>query len=165
MLITIEDSDWDEVLYTMAGKALRMGSKPTSTANGTVYEVYDDKLSQAEFEALLAEPVEINKAVCYVEIPYSVLDNLVDVDMPDAKYIDGEGEEVRRVYEEYAPFHTVSNDKSTVLMRCVHVQYGRTTANGTSDEEMRSWASLYPLICKTEAGAMMKEDKYVQVTD
>jgi len=150
MFITIEDHDWNEALYTLAGKALRLGSKPKPTVAGTVYEIYDNKMAQSEFNALLGEPVEIDKSATYVMMPYSQLDNLVTVSMPDSKYIDEEGEEVRRQWQEYAPFFNVNVAGDTVLMRCVHVKYGSKTANGTSDAELRAWLTEFgSIVCKT----------------
>ncbi len=75
-----------------------------------------------------------------------------------------EGGIQRRKYAEYAPFHTISADKKTVLIRCVHVPYGSPSGYGLPDSERELWEDAFGnLLTKVQGVALLQSDKYKSV--
>jgi len=70
-----------------------------------------------------AKNVRIEKGMFFIELPTSTMDNLVDVDLPDSKYIDAEGVEQRRRYNEYFRFNEPSVNEGMTLVQLVHFPY------------------------------------------
>lgn len=145
MEIKIPYEAWDADIYTLTGRALRMGAHMHDDDAGTVYCITKEHLiTQLEIDMILSKPaLIIDQSVMYIELPFTTMDNLVDVDMPNSKRVDENGVEVRRTLSEYAPFHTVSVDGTTVMLRCVHVPYGSTVGQGLDNAELRLWESQY----------------------
>jgi hypothetical protein len=100
--------------------------------------------------------IEIEKATLYAQLPASMMDNLVDVDLPEAKYKDENGEEVRRVYSEYFKWQWELEDGS-YLVRLVPVPYGATAGNGLSIEHFKMFYEVFAdqILTKAEGLALM----------
>ena len=142
-----------EELITMISLAEFWGSKGEPIPNGVIYRVTQNRVTQVQFDILMASSaVTLEDYVCYVKVEQSIMDNLVDVDMPDCRYFDDEGVEHRRVYEEYAPWQYPSNDGTWVMMRCCHVPHtGPKCGVKWTEEEMMLWQSeIGALICENE---------------
>jgi len=167
MLITIEDKDWDADLYALAGKALRLGSKPTPTPSGTVYEIYDDKVVRAEFNALRGKPVELDAIMAWVIVPVTALDNLVNTKLPDCKYIDEDGEEQRRNNTDYfsRSIPIKSADGTQALVPCCYRKYGADNPiyNKLTQAELDMWVSAYgDVLITQDRTALLATDEWKQ---
>jgi hypothetical protein len=103
------------------------GGTPVRYSDGTVGYPLDtngeSEFSQGEYEALAGAGVKIDGGIFWIELNSTMMNNLVDVDLPDSKYIDSEGVEQRRRYNEYFRFNQESVTIDKHLIRLVHFPY------------------------------------------
>jgi len=166
MKITINDSDWTDTLDGFASRANRYKAEGKGTATTTTYEIeFQGKLDQDTFDLLIKEPCTIDNAELYVRVPQSSLDNLVDVDLPDSKYTDENGDEQRRNYLDYfTTYKDISKDGTEALVRVAHRKLGaRNPVVNVLDAEIRAWLGVFgSLIVPQEYNKLMATDEWKQ---
>lgn len=155
--VTPEILDNSPELQQLAMSAIMKGCSPAFN-EGTVSYSFSPEgeilLKKAHIDLCYSLGVELDGLTVYVVQPASVLDNLVPVGLPNPRYIDNNGEEQRRIWEEYAPFHWVDKTGETVMFRCAHVPYGETSGNGLRADEFRLWYDQFNGSILTKAEGM-----------
>lgn len=105
------------------------------------------------YKELYDNVVTVSKAELFAVLPDTLMDNLVDVDLPHAKYLDEEEGEQRRTYEEYFKWKWRQPDGSW-LVKLVPVIFGETSGYGLSDEQFRSFWAWDNTVIKDKATGM-----------
>jgi len=155
--ITIKDTDKTSEFTQLAMFAVAYGASVFPQADSTAYQLASQsKMSQAEFQYLLNEKLTLDYLNAYVEVDFSIMNNLIPVAMADSKAMLDE-EEVRVKWEDYTNYWKPSNDGEKAIMRCGH------TSMGLLDAELREWIAtlgVENLMCQREYNALMLTDNY-----
>ena len=106
---------------------LAMGGGESPDSDGNVTYNFDANgesyFLPGDYDVCTTKNVRIEKGTFFIELQTTTMDNLVDVDLPDCKYIDAEGVEQRRRYNEYFRFNEPSVNEGMTLIQLVHFPY------------------------------------------
>jgi len=153
------------VLFTISG-----GSNKRNATTGDITYVFDATgerlVTPAQFAALVAAGVQIDKAELYVEMTAAEYEENVPDIFPEYTYDEAVDESstatVVRIWSEYAPFSKQSTDGTKYLVRCAHVKYGLTNGSGLSASELGIWWNYFSgrILTRPEGEALQESAEY-----
>ena len=163
--ITIKDEQWTDESRALAAEALSKGCKPVVLEGATMFPFSAngiEKILNSHFDLLISLGLEISGKVGtrYLVLEDTMMDNLVDVNLPHAKYTGPDEVEVRRVYEEYFKWKKQLHD-GTWIVRLAPVRFGMDSGGGLSWEDFllfKETFSGYTILTKTEGEALLPNE-------
>ena len=146
-IIVPEEVIDEPAMVELAGAFQRRSSSNSAHAMGSIYtfsENGESKMTRIAYDVCNAYGCILDNGMWFVRVPLSILDNLVDVDFPDSKYIDENGNEQRRQWQDYSG-NIVELTDGTYRMRCNHTAVnGSTVSLICDDAERKLWQEKFP---------------------